>query len=115
MNIFQRIKDHFVDPTGQKRSSEWRKVRNEFLKKNPTCAACGKTKRLQIHHKIPFHINPTLELEESNLITLCTGKTLNCHIIVGHRGNFKQMNLAVEKDADYIRYMLDDVHNINQH
>lgn len=115
MNIFSRIKDRYRCPAGKKRSSKWRKVRKNFLKKNPVCAACGKKKKLQVHHIIPFNINPGLELEESNLITLCTGKTINCHLIIGHRGNFKQMNLTVHEDAEYIRYMLDDVHDLDRH
>ena len=113
MTLIQRIKDKFFCPAGTKRSSKWRKVRKAYIEKNNFCACCEKTTKLQVHHIVPFHINPELELEESNLITLCVNKTLNCHLIVGHRGNFKQANFAVYKDADYIRYMLDDVHDIS--
>ena len=47
------------------RSYEWSKIRNEFLKENPTCAACGRNKKLEIHHIKPFHLNPELELDPS--------------------------------------------------
>jgi len=94
---------------GQKRSPEWRKVKNAYLLKNPNCEACGKSKGVQVHHKVPFNIAPDLELDPNNLISLCTkGKTLNCHIIVGHLGNFRATNPNVELDAIIMRKKLED-------
>lgn len=74
-----------------KRSPQWRKVRANFLVVNPTCAACGGKEKLEVHHKIPFHVAPELELDPANLITLCESKKMgiNCHLFVGHAGNYR--------------------------
>ena len=41
---------------------------------------------------------PQLELDPNNLITLCMGK-LECHLQLGHLGNFKFYNPNIRKDA----------------
>lgn len=86
---------------GLPRSAAWPKVRKAYLAKHPKCFVCLGTKEITVHHRLPFHIDPTLELEEKNLITLCEGKsTLNCHLIFGHWGNFaKKYNPHIERDA----------------
>jgi 5-methylcytosine-specific restriction endonuclease McrA len=78
------------------RSPKWTNVRNQFLKENPTCIACGRDRKLEVHHKIPVHINPELELDPSNLVTLCADP---CHILFGHLMNFKSYNKDVVKDS----------------
>lgn len=80
------------------RSSKWASVRDHFLKENPSCAACGGTKHIQVHHKKPFHEFPELELEMSNLISLCMGNN-ECHLLLGHGGDYHHYNPNVEKDA----------------
>lgn len=82
------------------RSKGWYKTRSEFIKEHPKCQCCGSDKSLEVHHKQPFHEHPELELDKTNLITLCDG-TLKCHIFIGHLGNYKSYNLGVEKDAEY--------------
>lgn len=82
---------------GEKRSSLWPKVEKDFLSKNPACAACGSSKHLNVHHKRPFHLHPELELDETNLITLCMDK--DCHLLIGHGDNFKAYNPNVEQDV----------------
>jgi hypothetical protein len=57
---------------------------------------------LQVHHILPFHLNPQLELDPSNLITLCMGK-LECHLIIGHGGDYKDYNPSVVKHAELCR------------
>jgi hypothetical protein len=79
------------------RSGEWPTVRKHFLEKNPTCAACGGKSMLNVHHKQPFHLDPRLELDENNLITLCI-KNL-CHVEIGHGDDYKAYNPNVEYDA----------------
>ncbi len=75
---------------GSIRSNQWPAVRNAHIQANPTCANCGGTKKLNVHHINPFHINPALELDSSNLITLCEGNpTVNCHLRFGHFDNFR--------------------------
>jgi 5-methylcytosine-specific restriction protein A len=78
------------------RSPKWRKVRAEHIKNNPECAACGRKDGLEVHHIVPYHINPDLELEPSNLITLC-GKY--CHFIFGHYMDWKSWNENVVRDS----------------
>lgn len=88
------------------RSPQWPKLRRDFLKANPTCAFCGGKKKLEAHHIRPYHIRPELELNTSNLIPLCEGRTgLNCHLIAGHWGDFvDKYNLQIEGDAkDWIK------------
>ena len=81
------------------RSKEWPKVRNAYLKKHAECAACGTSKKLEVHHKQPFHLHPELELEEDNLITLCDGAS-RCHFLIGHLTFWKSYNLGAQQDAE---------------
>lgn len=88
-------------PLGATRSPQWPKVRADHLKKNPNCALCNGKASLEVHHIQPFHIKPELELDPTNLITLCEAKTngINCHLAFGHLGNFKSANPVVVRDA----------------
>lgn len=82
-NWIQNLWDFFLDiinpdrlrTGGLARSPKWGTVRKQFLLENPECAVCGKKSTLlstnEIHHCIPFSQKPALELEKSNLITLC--------------------------------------------
>jgi hypothetical protein len=81
------------------RSPHWGKLRDSFIKTHPTCAACGQKKLLQLHHIVPFHFDPKLELEPTNLIVLCMGK-LECHLVIGHGGDYKDYNPMVVKHAE---------------
>lgn len=81
------------------RSSKWPKVRADHLLKQSKCQACGETDNLQVHHIKPFHKFPELELDENNLITLCEGKTRNCHFTFGHFYDWHCYNPDVKKDA----------------
>lgn len=88
-------------PKGSKRSGKWPAVRRAHLLSNPVCVMCGGKKKLEAHHIRPFHLHPELELDPSNLITLCENKAdgVNCHLLFGHLGNFKSFNANVEADA----------------
>lgn len=101
-DFFQTIKDRIQGraPKGAKRSSEWQKVRKEHIKANPRCAVCGGTKKVEVHHVIPFHLAPDLELDPLNLISLCERKKygLNCHLLIGHLGNYSKVNSTCELD-----------------
>lgn len=79
------------------RSSSWNKVRQEHLKNQPYCQACGKKNDLQVHHIEPYHKNPDRELDPDNLITLC-GK--NCHLVFGHLLDYKSWNENVKEDCE---------------
>jgi hypothetical protein len=84
-----------------KRNPKWPTVRKYHLKANPACAVCGGKEVLEVHHKLPFHLNPTLELDPDNLITLCESKKngVTCHLFFGHCGDYKSFNKNVEEDA----------------
>jgi 5-methylcytosine-specific restriction endonuclease McrA len=79
------------------RSPHWPAVEHAHLKEQPVCACCGSDKKLNVHHKKPFHLFPELELEPTNLITLCMDK--ECHLLLGHGDNFKDYNPNVEEDV----------------
>ena len=78
------------------RSPSWSKIRREHLNKFPYCAACGRNKKLEVHHIKPFHTNPELELDPNNLVTLCDDP---CHFVFGHLMNYKSWNNTVVEDC----------------
>lgn len=79
------------------RSSKWKYVRSEHIKNYPECAACGRKTGLDVHHIKPYHINPELELDPNNLITLCDKY---CHFVFGHLMDWKSWNENVREDCD---------------
>ena len=81
------------------RSPKWPGVRRAWLKDHPTCAACGSTTCIEVHHKQPFHLFPALELDPTNFITLCEEPGVEDHLHVGHHGNWKNFNPTVVADA----------------
>lgn len=100
---------------GGPRSSQWPKVRAAYLVKHPKCEACGGREGLQVHHVLPFKAagnedddgdGITNELDEDNLITLCTGDTMNCHLWISHAGRFQSFNPNVREDAKRFRDMI---------
>lgn len=96
--VREHVVKHVVDRITGKRSGAWPTARKHFLEDNDTCAACGGKSLLNVHHKEPFHLDPALELDPKNLITLCMGK-LECHLMLGHGDDFKAYNPSVEKHA----------------
>ena len=84
---------------GGLRSAKWSDVRNAHIRANPLCAACGCKSTLlkanEVHHVQVYHLNPELELDPNNLITLCRVH----HLWLGHLGNWKSWNVSVKEDA----------------
>ena len=81
-------------------SKEWRKLRKDVLKRdnyrcqNPSCNKKQTIRRrLAVHHIEDASSNPTLILEESNLISLCHGKG-KCH------NNFHKWNGGFDKPCN---------------
>lgn len=100
MDILQPTKEFFQGkPYPFRRSSEWLSLRKTILSLAPYCSACGSKHNLNVHHIIPFHLRPDLELQQSNLIVLCENKTLNCHLAFGHLMNWKSYNSKVVEDS----------------
>jgi hypothetical protein len=49
---------------------EWKIIRSKVIKRDGNkCCLCGNTRRLHVHHKIPYRVVKSNEVE--NLITLC--------------------------------------------
>lgn len=74
--------------TDHPRSPQWRGVRDKFARAHPDCAfyKCSElTTKRQIHHLEPFHINPSRELDVTNLVSVCPKH----HLYVCHNGNFQ--------------------------
>lgn len=85
------------------RSSEWPAVERAHLREHPTCIACDGTEMLQVHHRVPFHIDRARELDRSNLRTMCMHPDRRCHFLIGHgdsvHGNWTWFNPNVDADA----------------
>ena len=81
------------------RSPQWTSVRNKYLKDHPKCEVCETTGKLlnglEVHHCIPFSVNPLKELEPTNLIVLCRKD----HFLFGHLNSWKSENPNVRIDA----------------
>lgn len=82
---------------GVPRSSHWTSVRREHLKLSPTCAVCGGTRDIEVHHIKPYNLFPELELVPSNLITLCNH--FYHHLYFGHLGSYSSFNQSIRSDA----------------
>lgn len=80
-----------------KRSPQWRSVRAAHLKEHGECAACGTKTELEVHHIEPFSVNPSRELDGSNLITLCESR--GCHLRIGHAFDYRSFNPHCVEDA----------------
>lgn len=83
-----------------RRSPHWPAVRRQHLLKEGFCRYCGGTKNLEVHHIRPFHLAPTLELDPKNLITLCECFGSECHLKIGHLGNWRSFNPNVMRVAN---------------
>lgn len=84
-------------PEAMARSPRWPAVRDAHLKHYPGCAVCGERKNVTVHHVKPFHLFPDLELDATNLLTLC--ETRWHHLLFGHLLNWSAWNPDVRIDA----------------
>lgn len=89
-----------VGVVGAARSGKWPSVRAEYFAAHPHCEfkGCKSKGPFQVHHVKSFSRNPELELDLTNLITLCAGES-NHHLYVGHQGNFQDINPHVREDC----------------
>ena len=76
-DLYQRVRAKL-----QGRSPKWPAVRRKHLQDHAECAACGRTKKLEAHHRFPREYYPEMELDPGNLITFCR----DCHYLIGHGG-----------------------------
>ncbi len=92
----------------QLRSPRWPSLRKAHLEKEPRCRACGTRRHLNVHHVMPVHRDPTLELVPDNLVTLCESPGKNCHLFFGHLGSWMSWNGSVRSDADAYRARIEN-------
>lgn len=77
-----------------------KKFIKERLAQGLGCEACGARRGLQTHHIIPFHTDPSLEMDKSNWIVLCEYVGgLECHENLGHGDSFHRYNPHIRADA----------------
>lgn len=90
------------------RSVRWRRVREEHLARHGVCLCCGNTRSLEVHHLLPFHLFADREEDPDNLVTLCSQGPagMNCHLLVGHGGNWRDYNPDAVRDAAYVLSMI---------
>lgn len=84
------------------RSGCWKSTRENHLRREPFCQACGTAKDLEVHHCVPVHLDKTRECDPANLITLCGGKR-NCHWAVGHGYDWQAYRPDVRELANTMR------------
>lgn len=97
------------EPAAGARSPRWPQVRAAHLKAEPACAACGRTVDVEVHHVVPVaealrRGQPELELDPTNLITLCADP---CHLVHGHLMSWLRWSPSVRADAAAYRARLD--------
>lgn len=80
---------------GRARSPHWRVIEQAHLKLEPCCQVCGTRKALDVHHVVPYHLDPARELDRTNLITLCRAH----HLLFGHLMAWARINARVRADA----------------
>jgi hypothetical protein len=97
------LSNHAASKLGvSRRSGKWAKVERDFKEQHGACAVCGSHRNLNVHHIMPFHLDPALELDEKNLITLCMTRKM-CHLLIGHGSWFSAYNPNVVQDAAHLR------------
>jgi hypothetical protein len=85
---------------GIARSPHWEHFKEEYEKTHPKqCAYCGSTHKVQLHHCEPFHLDPSRELDPTNMIWLCEESPSDHHLKIGHLGDFKKFNPNVVEDC----------------
>ena len=89
---------------GVARSGQWPAVRKAWLEAYPSCARCGGTDHVEVHHCEPFSVNPDRELDRTNFLTLCMHPTRQCHWQAGHFAeSWSVFNPDVRTDAAKFR------------
>lgn len=99
------VMHHFKDNEYDDGHGHW-ECFNDGINRS-VCRCCGSSKNLNVHHIKPFHLDPALECDPTNLVTLCREH----HFNIGHKGNWKGENPNVCGDCDRMRAKL----NPNRH
>lgn len=71
-------------------TDRWRKMRINYLGKNPICEVCNKNLATEVHHKIPIsNAGSNVEMiyklgfDVNNLMSICK----ECHILIHNESN----------------------------
>lgn len=59
----------------------------KYLAVHTKCCVCGQ-KSATAHHVIPFHVDRSKEMDETNWAPVC----VYCHFVVGHLRNWRKWN-----------------------
>lgn len=73
------------------------KAMQAYREANPACEYCGRSGRIQVHHKEPVSVAPERAADIENMISLCAKR---CHITLGHAGNYKNYVVNVADLCD---------------
>lgn len=93
VNFCYRKPAHLRDP-------RFHALARKFIQDNPRCIACGTRLMLQCHHRVPVHVNKSLELDPANYRALCMFPGRACHFHIGHCGtSWMAWNPNVDEDA----------------
>jgi 5-methylcytosine-specific restriction endonuclease McrA len=100
--IKDRLQGRVWKGTKQLRAKGWRKVAKNHLREEPVCQWCGSKTGLEVHHIRPFQLFPELELDPTNLITLCDSMIVGfrCHLRHGHLSDYARWNPLIRKICD---------------
>ena len=92
---FFRQPDPGVVAAGVPRSSGWGPWLKAFLK-GKSCIACGQREGLTGHHVVPYHLDPSREMDPKNVEPMCSDR---CHLVHGHFNDFSLSNPTVREDC----------------
>lgn len=79
----------------QGRSSKWPALERKFLKEHPECVICGRPAKI-VHHCVPVSWDPSKELDESNLRSICCESE---HRLIAHLNCYTSYNSRFDSDA----------------
>ena len=101
-----------VRHTGLSATPEYAAARAKHLRAHPSCACCGSVQNVEVHHVVPRHVSPSLECVPANLLTLCRSMRvgMDCHLVIGHLGNWLNCNPKAKDDAAWWRARLKERH-----
>lgn len=71
----------------QRKLPEYRRLRNQTIKRDKNCKVCSCEKSLRVHHLSSFATDETNRLNPHNLVTLCVTCHLDFHKKYGKTGN----------------------------
>lgn len=96
--------DHGQIAAGVPRNPKWALWVKRFVR-GKRCIVCGRNDEpLTGHHIVPFHEDPSRELDESNVRPICDDSpTRKCHLLVCHLGDWRLTNPDCDRHAAMLR------------